>query len=436
MRRHPSIDTRDARRRARRRKRNAALGTVAALTLAIGVVPLTLRGHTGALATPPLPDTESQSLPPLPATPVRFPLGAWQAQHDVPGGIEGFAGRVSALPGDSVAVYVRTHATRYTAFVYRMGYYHGVGARLMATDKNLIGTLQPPCNVESRGMIECRWRKSFMLHVPLTWPSGVYLIKLSASDGSGSFVPLVIREAIPAAPILFQVSVTTWQAYDTFGGRDLYQGPCPPRLLPSPSETAKPTLTPSPSPTVSPSVSVSPSPSASILKIGFTQKTRAQPLDEGRGCAFDGRSRAVSFDRPYQWPGSGQFLRFEYPMLYWLESRGYHVAYATDIDLHEGLDSLSSRKVFIAAGHDEYYSLQMRRALEGALAQGTDLIFMGADDIYRHIRFESSPLGPDRVIVNYKIAGEDPLSATDPLESTGQWREWPTGDPEQQLLGA
>jgi len=61
---------------------------------------------------------------------------------------------------------------------------------------------------------------------------------------------------------------------------------------------------------------------------------------------------------------------------------------------------------------------------------------MGANDIYRHIRFEPSPLGPDRVIVNYKIAAEDPLTVNDPSESTGQWRDWPTSDPEQQLLGA
>ena len=38
------------------------------------------------------------------------------------------------------------------------------------------------------------------------------------------------------------------------------------------------------------------------------------------------RSRAVTFDRPYEWPGAGQIFDFEYPLIYWLESQGEDVA--------------------------------------------------------------------------------------------------------------
>lgn len=425
--------------RRRRRRRVASLATVVTLTAAIGITPFTLRHHVSAEATPPVGDIEGQSLPPVPATPdVRFPLGSWQVGRRVFGGIEGYAGRMSVLPGDRLAVYVRTRARNYSATVYRMGYYRGAGANLMMASKSLAGTQQPLCPVEARGMVECRWRKSFSLAVQPTWPSGVYLIKLSASDSSESFVPFVVRESTPTATILFQVSVTTWEAYNTWGGRDLYQGPCP-RKAPGPIPSSPPGASASPTPTPkasSPTPSPSPSPTPILSPVAFVRRVSPQASGEGRGCAFANRARAVSFDRPYTWPGTGQFLRFEYPMLYWLESKGYHVAYATDTDLHEGTDALASRQIFIAAGHDEYYSREMRRALESALTTGTSLIFMGADDIYRHIRFEASPLGADRVVVNYKVAGEDPFSITDPQESTGQWREWPLHDPEQLLLGA
>jgi hypothetical protein len=123
-------------------------------------------------------------------------------------------------------------------------------------------------------------------------------------------------------------------------------------------------------------------------------------------------------------------------MLNWLESTGLWVAYTTDVDLHEGTAGLENRTVFLSVGHDEYYSTAMRASLESALAEGTSLAFFGGNDMYRHIRFEPSVLGPNRIEVNYKAASEDPKLRTDRMETTTQWREWPLYRPEQALLGA
>jgi hypothetical protein len=122
-------------------------------------------------------------------------------------------------------------------------------------------------------------------------------------------------------------------------------------------------------------------------------------------------------------------------MLFWLESQGLPVAYSTDLDLHRGTSTLEARRMFLSVGHDEYYSTAMRRALEKALSNGVSLAFFGANDMYRHIRFESSALGADRVQVNYKNA-DDPIFRTERSEVTTQWREWPLREPEQALLGA
>ena len=53
---------------------------------------------------------------------------------------------------------------------------------------------------------------------------------------------------------------------------------------------------------------------------------------------------AGSFDRPYgkyaqifDHPlsiGSGEFLLWEFPLCYWLESRGYDVTYCSNSDMH------------------------------------------------------------------------------------------------------
>jgi hypothetical protein len=372
--------------------------------------------------------------------------------------IEGFAARTSVAAGQPLDVFVRTGAERFRADVYRMGWYRGTGGRLVSSIPTVAGDTQTPCAVSTdrRRTVACTWHRSFRVSTRSAWVSGVYLVKLSATDGTQSWVPFVVREVVPRAPIVFQASVTTWQAYNAWGGRSLYGGPCerngssytpPPssdepqaqpsqpapqgspraRVKPAPSFFPSPTPDASPSPVPSPSPLLSPSPSPS---------TSASPRPRPYSCGYASRSRAVSFDRPYQFPGDGQFFRFEYPMLYWLESQGMWAAYTTDVDLHEGWSTLSARSVFLSVGHDEYYSTPMRRALELSLSTGTSLAFFGGNDMYRHIRFEDSPLGPDRVEVNYKEAASDPMLRTDRREVTTQWREWPLNEPEQALLGA
>jgi hypothetical protein len=118
-----------------------------------------------------------------------------------------------------------------------------------------------------------------------------------------------------------------------------------------------------------------------------------------------------------------------------LESKGYDVAYATDVDLQENRDDLSRRALFLSVGHDEYYSPMMRASLQGALDLGTSLGFLGANDIFRRIRFAPSSLGVDRVEVNYKKANEDPLAKTNPAEVTTNWPAPPDAQPEQSLIG-
>jgi hypothetical protein len=302
----------------------------------------------------------------------------WNLRYPRSNGIAGYASATSITAGQEIRFFVETTARSYTVDVFRMGWYRGAGARLVDHLGPFLHMPQHACVLEPRRMVTCPWAVSFKLRTPSNWVSGAYLARLNGSNLSDSFVPFVVRERRPRAQILVQLSVTTWQAYNRFGGYDLYRG----------------------------------------------------VLDR-----VDDRAYAVSFDRPYAWPGAGLFF-VEYPMIDWLESRGYDVAYSTDVDLHQQHDDLLKRRIFISVGHDEYYSTVMRNALETALHRGVSLIFAGGNDLFRHIRFEGSSLGPDRVEVNYKIALLDPELDIDPLEVTNQWRDPPVDRPEQALLGA
>jgi hypothetical protein len=72
------------------------------------------------------------------------------------------------------------------------------------------------------------------------------------------------------------------------------------------------------------------------------------------------------------------------------------------------------------------------------VAGGTNIAFLGANAVYRHIRLEPSPLGANRHQVCYKsdLATEDPLWGIDPAEVTSNWPDKPVPRPEQQLVGS
>lgn len=291
--------------------------------------------------------------------------------------IEGYAGLTSVNIGDSISFYVNVTSTvPYTMDVFRMGWYQGMGARLMAQIPNLPGTAQPGCPMDTTtGMVQCDWTPSYTLTVPLTWTTGQYMVRMTRADGYQNDMIFVVRDDSSTSPYLFQASVTTYEAYNGWGGTWLYGSSRP---------------------------------------------------------DWSGRAYQVSFDRPYLTPG---FLTWEYDMIRWMERQGYDVSYITDVDTDESPGLLLQHRAFLSVGHDEYWSKRMRANAKAALDAGVNLAFFGGNDVYRHIRFASSPLGPDRIIICYKDAQLDPLYNVDNSDVTVDWREPPVSRPENELLG-
>ena len=65
-----------------------------------------------------------------------------------------------------------------------------------------------------------------------------------------------------------------------------------------------------------------------------------------------------------------------------------------------------------------------------------NLAFLGANACYRQIRFEPSPVGPDRRQICYKDAAEDPMANVDPVLTTVNWPDPPVNRPESELIGS
>ena len=51
--------------------------------------------------------------------------------------------------------------------------------------------------------------------------------------------------------------------------------------------------------------------------------------------------------------GSGEFLLWEFPLAFWMESSGYDVTYISNLDTHNDFESLTRAKGFLSVGHDE-----------------------------------------------------------------------------------
>jgi hypothetical protein len=312
----------------------------------------------------------------------------WICTHNQPDhALEGFASQVSAVAGDDVAVFVNTTAKAVQVQAYRMGFYQGLGGRLVVQTDFLPAKAQAaPVVTPGIGTVTCPWSPTLTLNITKDWLPGCYLLKLVGDGGEEQFVPLTIRDDASKASYVLQNSVTTWQAYNLWGSYSLYYG----------------------------------------------------PDSQGRG-TFDDRARAVSFDRPYPqtWAsGAADFVGNELPLLFHLESLGLDMTYWTDVDLHARPQLLMNHRCLFSLGHDEYWSTPMRQGAAAANTSGVNLAFLGANACYRQIRLQSTSVGPNRLQVCYKDAAEDPIARQQPALTTVNWNQAPLNDPESTLIGS
>ena len=289
--------------------------------------------------------------------------------------VRGYASRTSIAPGETFQLFVQTEGRTVGIQAFRMGYYDGLGARLVWESGPLEGNPQTPARIDrATNMRDAPWEPTVTVTADDAWVPGSYLFKLVSDDGGQSQIPLVVRADNIAAAVHIQHDVTTWQAYNRWGGASLYEG-------------------------------------------------------EG------GRASVVSFDRPYDLSGSGNFLGGVYEIAGLVESMGLDVTYSTNLDSHARPELARRHKVWISPAHDEYWSLEMRNGVEDARDAGTNLLFLGANAMFRRIRLERTELGPNRKVVNYRIAANDPLFGKDDDRVTTSWREAPNPRPESSIIG-
>ncbi|MCW1970573.1 MAG: hypothetical protein KIH69_020890, partial [Anaerolineae bacterium] len=352
-------------------------------------------------------------------------LSTMNPADDLNGQIKGYASATSVNKGSSINFHVSVNpAQNYSIEIYRLGWYGGAGGRLVKTIPGKGGTKQTDCPADATtGMVACNWAVGHTLAVPTSWVTGVYVAMLVRADGYRSQIVFIVRDDSRVANFIFQHPVTTNAAYNNY-----------------PAGTNH---------------------SRSLYHFNSCETVACSEIPALVGTGSK-RAVKVSLDRPGGVELSSYRLGYEYYLLQWLEKENYDVQYVTDIDVHNNAGMLLGRKGAISAGHDEYWTKEMRDAWEAARNAGTNLAFIGANIAYWQIRLENSSSGAtNRVVVGYKDIGNfetnpisnrsatdpytvgevpynrhiDPLALTDPTRNTTTFRNLATPRPEQTLIG-
>lgn len=287
--------------------------------------------------------------------------------------IEAYANRSSVSPGGTIAFKARhTLGTQSISVPYSI-YRVGADESVLASGSVSVTYRRAPPNAYEVG---CGWPTTLSFIVPSTWSSGLYVAHFGESDAPASFVEFVVRAPSPSAAILLQVPVTTRQAYNTWGGKSLYDS------------------------------------------------------------ASRSRSPKVSFDRPDA--GDDDTVFFAKEFIRWAERDGgghgpYQMDYVTSIDLHADPAVPSSYQLLMTVGHDEYWSRAMRDHLDAFVRAGGNAAVFSGNTMYWQVRFEPNSAGvANRTLVCYKDAAADP--ATDESE-TVRWDDPEVDYPSNRSIG-
>lgn len=135
--------------------------------------------------------------------------------------IEGYASLASVAPGGALGLHV-DNAPHGADPTVRLSV-----TRLGATQPEGVSATFPadhhptPPQASQAG---CGWPRACTLAVPCDWPSGLYTATLTNADGDAAAVPFVVRARAPGegARLLLAYPSTTFQAYNTWGGKSLY----------------------------------------------------------------------------------------------------------------------------------------------------------------------------------------------------------------------
>ncbi len=276
---------------------------------------------------------------------------------------------------------------------------------------------------EQCSVLGCGWAPSLEFPIDQDWPSGAYRITLSAAGPGGSELRaqhLFIVLPLPGAKRdrILQVAATcTWTAYNTWGGSNHYQG------ITGPDRSQYATTVSLERPWCRGFVALPPD--APRVPLEFEPPPGAPLRYPHMEWAF-----AHGYSNKY---ASAGWASYDRHFFQWAERAGFAIDLASQHELHFNPEILAGYSCVVCVGHDEYWTWEMRDAIDRYLESGGNVARFAGNFMWQ-TRLERE--GKAQVCYKYRARAEDPVfRSADPSRTTGSWEAPETGRPGALTFG-
>ena len=302
----------------------------------------------------------------------------------------GYTGALSYAPGETLTLHAMSSAPK---------------ARLQISRDGLVPEQVVDTTIETHfaetpfhcSVTGCDCPLAYSLTLPSNWKSGVYIVTLTVPGHQSEHMFVLKRGADQSrARILMMLATGTWCAYNDWGGSNHYQG------LTGPAQGDF-------------------APNVSLLRPwakGFVhwpddapRIPHASPLLSKPRYPHMDYARAKGISKKY---ASSGWAAFERPFALWCETQGITLDYTTQHDLHRNAAELDGYDRVLIAGHDEYWTWEMRDHLDAWVDKGGELARFGGNFFWQ------TRLSDDLLTQTcYKTTAEaaDPMADTNRLTS-------------------
>lgn len=328
-----------------------------------------------------------------------------------PAWIRGYTDALSYAPGETIRIHVNTNANRYSLILGRDG-----RPDIVLSRDGLPGAFHPtPADCSENG---CRWPCSTELAVGTDWPSGAYVITIATEGDAGDHYDHVIIIRPDAATsrggVLLVAATSSWIAYNDWGGSNAYDG------ITGPAEDQ-----------FSPVLSLH-RPQArgfAILPGDAPRVTLAEKPSMMAPIAYPHMEWAFARGYSKKYASSG-WASYERHFVRWAEAERFDVDVVAQTDLQLRPELLSSYRCVVFVGHDEYWSWEMRDAIDAFVDRGGRVARLAGNFLWQ-IRLEAE--GARQVCYKYRAREEDPRRGTNRV--TAMWEAAETQRPGWRSFG-
>jgi hypothetical protein len=274
----------------------------------------------------------------------------------------------------------------------------------------------------------CGWPETFALRVGRDWPSGYYRVQLRAGELAAEHF-FVVRSANPgaAARHVLVLATNTYQAYNGWGGKNLYGNDA--SFADSPDQLKH---RPEPTPVVAwdrPWSRCLLAPPVPVRIPTSRRRGMGEPLGLPDATGPLVAAGASVWDMP-----AGFLHKWEQQFVAWAERAGIALDSLAQSDLDARPDSLAPYPSYLSVGHDEYWTWEERDAVETFVDAGGSAAFFSGNTSYWQVRFERG----GREMAGYKFTApsRDPVLGT-PRERrlTSLWSDPLIARPETEMTG-